>query len=97
MDNDNNDSDVATKDIICCNCGTLFSMESILDDLRRKDGKTFWCPNGHGQSYTNAPDKKIETLESELEEAQIEIRQLKCELLRLRKGGILSNLFNRKN
>jgi hypothetical protein len=46
----------------CCNCGIVFGMPDGLLEQRVKDGKSFWCPVGHGMSYT-----KKETLEQELE------------------------------
>jgi len=36
----------------CCNCGVIYAMPSDLDDQRREDHGTFYCPNGHGQHYT---------------------------------------------
>lgn len=36
----------------CCNCGVIFGMTDYYYNQRREDHKTFYCPNGHGQSYT---------------------------------------------
>jgi hypothetical protein len=44
----------------CCSCGVLFAMGSDLHCQRRRDGKLFYCPNGHEQHYTaekNAQEK----------------------------------------
>lgn len=36
----------------CINCGVTFGMPDDMDTERRKDGRTFYCPNGHHMSYT---------------------------------------------
>ncbi len=36
----------------CCNCGIQFGVPAAFDKLRRDDHGTFYCPAGHGQSYT---------------------------------------------
>lgn len=51
----------------CCNCGVLFGVEVGYDDRRRDDQQTFYCPNGHGQSYTQSRTKR------ELEQAKREL------------------------
>lgn len=40
--------------ITCCNaeCGISFSVPSWWDKVRRETHTRFFCPNGHGQSYT---------------------------------------------
>lgn len=40
----------------CCSCGVLFAMVEDFYDHRRADHKSFYCPNGHGQSYTGKTD-----------------------------------------
>lgn len=40
--------------IICCDeksCGLLFAIPTNWDNLRRKDKRSFYCPNGHSMSY----------------------------------------------
>lgn len=54
--------------IQCCSCGTYFTMQNDLENLRRRDGKSFYCPNGHKQYWTPPPsgeEKKIMKLERE--------------------------------
>ena len=50
----------------CCRCGVAFGMTQDFEARRRDDHKSFYCPNGHGQSYRGktAHEKKIEQLES---------------------------------
>lgn len=40
----------------CCNCGVLFAMSSDYKAHRRRKQDTFYCPNGHGQSYRGKSD-----------------------------------------
>jgi len=50
---------------ICCNCAIAFT---IPEDFRRRrllDQKPFYCPNGHGQSYTGKTE--VQKLKEELE------------------------------
>lgn len=35
----------------CCSCGVLFAIPSEMDAARQRDGKYFYCPNGHPQHY----------------------------------------------
>lgn len=37
---------------VCCNCFTHFAMDSDLRRRRLEQGGTFYCPNGHGQHFT---------------------------------------------
>lgn len=39
-------------EIECCNCITHFAMDRALYDRCQESGRTFYCPNGHGQSFT---------------------------------------------
>lgn len=77
------------KETNCAYCGTLFSIEESLLDIRKQDGRSFFCPNGHELKFTNSPASKMEKLTEELEEtkeelrnAQTEITRLKCELVK---------------
>lgn len=48
----------------CCNCGVEFASPVLIQRL--KDGKSFWCPNGHSQHYTKTTEQKLrEELEVE--------------------------------
>lgn len=42
----------------CCreNCGMQFAMPEDFGTQKRRDHKTFYCPRGHGQSYTSESD-----------------------------------------
>ncbi len=51
----------------CCVCGTVYAASAILLDARKDSGDTFWCPNGHGQSYT---ESTVDKLNKRLEKAR---------------------------
>ena len=36
----------------CCVCGCAFAMPAEMQRNRRECGTSFYCPNGHGMSYT---------------------------------------------
>lgn len=40
-------------------CGIVFAMPDDYDDRRRRDGKTFYCPNGHGRAYLETEEKRL--------------------------------------
>jgi len=38
----------------CGKCGVWFALTEHMIAERRKDGETFWCPNGHGRVYRHS-------------------------------------------
>lgn len=38
----------------CCSCGVTFFIPADLRARRKKDASSFYCPNGHGQSYSRS-------------------------------------------
>ncbi len=68
-------SQIIQKSIIviqqCCECGINFGIPEDFKNILLDNGKTFYCPNGHSQYFTN---KK--SLEDRL---KIKERQLKEE------------------
>lgn len=38
----------------CINCGCTFYIPQTLDTMRREDQKSFYCYNGHSQSYSKS-------------------------------------------
>lgn len=42
----------------CCNCGVAFAMTQDMQQRRRKDRATFYCPNGHPQHYTGPTEEQ---------------------------------------
>lgn len=60
----------------CPNCGVKFSSSVI--DSRRKDGKPFYCPNGHAQSFAAVVAKEREAAAAEAQRVQDEVAQLEA-------------------
>lgn len=58
----------------CCVCAVVFAMPAELMTKRREDQKTFHCPNGHPQSYT----------QSEADRLRLELKREQNELVRVR-------------
>src|SRR4029077_9140433 len=55
-------------DVSCASCGIMFCLPEPLYNARKRDGDSFYCPNGHSLSYRPTEDqKKIKELESQLE------------------------------
>jgi hypothetical protein len=43
----------------CINCGIPFAVPIEFQNCRRRDGKMFYCPNGHQMSYTETEAMKL--------------------------------------
>ena len=43
----------------CHECGVIYGLDSDFEERRRKDGKTFWCPNGHGAVFADTLKDKL--------------------------------------
>lgn len=50
----------------CCNCHMIFWIPVKMDERLRNDKASFYCPQGHSQSYTGeSQEAKIKRLENE--------------------------------
>lgn len=63
-------------------------MQKNLDDRRKEDAGSFYCPNGHPQQYGKSRAKLLDEAVKELNESKQELdnfrkenTRLKCELL----------------
>lgn len=70
--------DVRLSTISCSECGITFAVPDVWDRDRRRDHKTFYCPNGHGQVYKG---------ESDLEQAKAEAEALRGRLAAARQSA----------
>lgn len=43
----------------CWSCGVRFWITKRLDDCRRQDKRTFYCPNGHGANFGKSEADKV--------------------------------------
>lgn len=50
----------------CGECGVVFGVPDQFDDRRRIDGKTFYCPNGHGRIYTETDSTRLAATQAKL-------------------------------
>ena len=80
----------------CCNCHVQFAMTDALRRQRLKDGKPFYCPNGHSQYYSENDDKKwkrilenerstTEYYRNQTQIARLSLRATKGEVTKLKK------------
>lgn len=63
--------------VTCNSCGIEFKFQQKIEDLWRKSGKTFYCPNGHGLVW-NKP--KVSPEEEEIKSLKVEVKELKVKL-----------------
>lgn len=72
----------------CYKCGVSFWVETSLNSNWRRDKTSFYCPNGHGQSYTKSTaeilqekldtkERRIFTLESDVATLERTVKRLK--------------------
>jgi hypothetical protein len=52
----------------CADCGVIFGIPSDIEPNRRRDHKSFYCPNGHSQFFPSESD--VERAERLLKEEQ---------------------------
>lgn len=62
----------ASNLIECCKCGVGFWVTAQFDQQRLKDKQSFYCPNGHGQSYT---ESEADRLRRQLEQTKRELTE----------------------
>lgn len=43
----------------CAECGITFGIPVDFERVRRQDGRTFWCPNGHSLSYGKSESDRL--------------------------------------
>lgn len=62
--------------IECVNCGVVYGLSAEFQAARRRDHKTWYCPNGHSQYYSveNA-EERLKRERDAAWEAQSETRQ----------------------
>jgi pantothenate kinase type III len=65
----------------CYKCGVVFAVDRTLEAMWRRDRTQFFCPNGHGQSYTKS---EADRLREQLETAKRETEQQRAEAERQR-------------
>lgn len=58
----------------CCNCGIPFLVPRNYYDMLKNSGTTFYCPNGHGQSY-RVGESEAQKLKRQLQQKENELAQ----------------------
>ena len=66
----------------CCKCGILMVIESGHQSQLRNNKNTFYCLNGHPQSYT---ESEADRLRKELAQKQMRVSDLLIEIAELKK------------
>lgn len=84
--------------IICYKCGVRFEVPDNWHANRLKDHETFWCPNGHTQSFL--AKSEAEKLKEQLESANRRESNLKDQVSRLDNSnrslkGVITKLRNK--
>ena len=76
---------------VCCyeKCGMTFAVQTEWQKRRRANKKTFYCPNGHGQSYRGETTerklrKQIKFIENENEVCMLNLQRKNQDLVLLR-------------
>lgn len=46
--------------VTCCKCGVTFGLVAGHHSDLQRSGNMFYCPNGHGQVYSDDLDKQLE-------------------------------------
>lgn len=68
----------------CYKCGVVFAVPESFQNKRRQDGSEFFCPNGHGQVYTETEvmrlRAKLDQAEAAKERAEHKIERMKIRI-----------------
>jgi hypothetical protein len=72
----------------CCNCGITFGIPEDHNRVLVDTKRVFYCPNGHGQSYTGATEaeKLKKELEREKQRREMAEREAAMEAKRAKKS-----------
>jgi hypothetical protein len=90
-------------EITCCDCSTHFAMDEYLDQRLRSTGGTFYCPNGHGQVYT---ESEVQRLQKQLNSTKKQLTwaeetatraRLEAETVKREKAAIKGQLTKTRN
>lgn len=79
--------------ITCCNCHVQFTISDAHERQLRNCENTFYCPNGHAQSYRG--DTEIEALKKTLQDKDRELANKACEIMELNRK-LKHREYNRK-
>lgn len=77
-DGDDGDSDFSY--LYCCDCGIEFGIPRHLYDQRHRDGRNFYCPNGHCQHFGESDAVKAQRAQQEALAAKSRSEQLEAKL-----------------
>lgn len=67
-------SQTVLKTTTCVNCGVIYAMPETLMNYHQLHGEIHYCPNGHGQSFT---EPEVPKLEKELREQKNYLKNAK--------------------
>jgi len=71
---------MAIKELTCANCRAPIYLDDETIRLRRQDGKTFFCPNGHGQVFSPSENDELKKTIASKDRALAYLRQRNKEL-----------------
>lgn len=69
----------------CCICGVQWGVPTELYQYWKRDGTSFYCPNGHRQSMTDTTKQQLERAQKQLAQKEMEVIAAKASLERQRK------------
>lgn len=78
---------ISLKTVSCAHCGVTFALTDSFIDFRRRNGESFYCPNGHSLTYDSEFERLKRTLEAErrkLAEADARLSQANTTIARER-------------
>lgn len=62
------------KTVNCCNCGVEFGLSDEVYNARKIDGKSFTCPNGHSQYFSDSLRSQMDAMEKKLSKAEQDLK-----------------------
>ena len=75
------DTTITMETMICCKCAIPFAIPADFKESVRKTQELFYCPNGHGQSYTKSTAQILEEKINKMnEDKECEFNYLKNQI-----------------
>ena len=80
------------EQIECCNCSMVFALSVEFANRRRRDHKRWFCPQGHGQSWSQKSDVEKEREQTRIARQQRETARRSAAAIKGHRTKILRRL-----
>lgn len=65
--------EITLSTLTCCNCGIVYAMPEQMIARLKREGGSFYCPNGHGQHFTEPETDRLRRLLDEANRSKTQL------------------------